>query len=120
MPPTFPRLRTNAIAQYPATQRVAFRNQVVRFIDGTDQRYRDSNRARRRWEIRLDQLDEGEITAVEQFFLSQQGRFATFTFSDPWDEQVYSSCSFENDELSVISLAELKGQTSFIVVENLG
>jgi len=118
MPGTFPKLRTNAVAQYPASRRVQFQNQVLRFVDGTAQRYRDSSGPLRQWEIRLDQLNEGEMAAIEQFLADNQGCFGSFSFADPWDGQVYEACSFGNDALGLISEAEMNGRTSFTVKQN--
>ena len=56
--PTFPQLKTSAVAQYPATRACQFQNQALRFVDGAEQRYRDSAGPIHRWEIRLDALDE--------------------------------------------------------------
>jgi hypothetical protein len=38
---TFPKLKTNAVAQYPASKTARYQNQALRFLDGTEQRYRD-------------------------------------------------------------------------------
>lgn len=116
----FPTLRTNAVAQYPATKSLHVQNQVLRFLDGAAQRYRDSSGPLRQWEIRLDQLDEGEMAAIEQFFTDNQGRFGSFTFTDPWDGQAHPDCSFASDELGLVSLAEMKSRTAFKVIENRG
>src|ERR1035437_2745866 len=89
---TFPKLKTNAIAQYPVARREQFQNQTVRFVDGSEQRYRDSAGARLEWEIQLGQLDEGELAAIEEFFLARQGAFGSFCFTDPWDGHVYDDC----------------------------
>ena len=97
---TFPQLKTGAVAQYPIVRHEQFRNQTVRFVDGTDQRYRDAGTARQRWDIRWSGLDESELAAIEEFFLANQGAFGTFAFTDPWDGQVYEDCSLELDELA--------------------
>lgn len=118
MASSFPKLRTNAIAQYPATKTLHAQNQALRFVDGSDQRYRDYGTVLHEWEVQLDQLNEGEMAAVEHFFAEQQGRFGAFSFTDPWDGQVYGNCSFSSDELILLSLAEMRGRSSFRVVEN--
>lgn len=118
MPGTFPKLRTDAVAQYPATRVIRFQNRVLTFIDGTAQRYRESATALRQWEIRLDQLDEAEITALEQFFTDQQGAFGTFAFTDPWDDQVYPNCSFAAGDLGLTSFGEAQGRLALVVKEN--
>ena len=115
---TFPRLKTGAVAQYPATQSLRFQNQTVRFVDGTEQRYRDSASPLHRWEIRLDQLDDGELAAVEQFLRDVQGAFGNFAFNDPWDGHEYSNCSLDGDSLDMTALAEMNSRTAIAVVEN--
>lgn len=118
MPGTFPRLKTNAIAQYPAVRTLRFQNQVLRFVDGSAQRYRDSGAPLRQWEIRLDRLDEGEMAAIGQFFSENQGEFGSFTFTDPWDGQAYTNCSFSGANLGVTAIAEMHGRTSLAVRQN--
>ena len=116
---TFPKLKTNAIAQYPVARREQFQNQTVRFVDGSEQRYRDSAGARLEWEIQLSQLDEGELAAIEEFFLARQGAFGSFTFTDPWDGQVYDNCSVAGDGLALVTEAEMRGSTRLTVVRNI-
>jgi uncharacterized protein DUF2460 len=116
--PTFPTLKTGAVAQYPATRSLAFQNESLRFVDGTEQRYRDSAGPLHRWEILLDRLDDGEVAAIEEFFLAAQGSFEDFSFADPWDDHLYSHCSLEADGLEVMAMLEMWGITSLSVVEN--
>ena len=115
---TFPILKTAAVAQYPASKSTLFRNQTLRFIDGTEQRYRGSASPLRRWKITLKQLDEGEVGAMEEFFTSNSGRFGTFAFTDPWDGTVYPTCSLESDDLDVTMAAEMNGSLELTIVEN--
>src|SRR5215471_4016656 len=115
---TFPKLKTNAIAQYPLARREQFQNQIVRFLDGRDQRYRDSAGVRLEWDIQLTQLDEGELAAIEEFFLASQGAFGSFSFTDPWDGQVHDNCSLTADGLRLTTVEEMRGSTRFTVVRN--
>ncbi len=117
---TFPKLKTSAVAQYPATKALRFQNQTLRFVDGVEQRYRDSAGPLHGWEIRLEELDEGEMAEVEQFFLENQGQFGSFAFTDPWDGRGYANCSLASDELALRAVAEMRGTTSLIVRENRG
>ena len=117
---TFPVLKTKAVAQYPAGKAIGFQNQVVRFVDGVEQRYRDSSGPLHRWVIALNELDEGEMAALEIFFAANQGRFSSFAFTDPWDGTQYPDCSLLADELDVISAGEMRGKTSLTVMENRG
>jgi len=117
---TFPTLKTNAVAQYPASRVLRYQNQTMRFVDGTEQRYRDSAGPLHRWEIRLNQLDEGEMDALETFFATNEGAFASFAFTDPWDGTVYANCSLQSDGLDLTTVAEMSGATSLAVMENRG
>ena len=114
----FPQLKTQAVAQYPATRTVQFQNQVLRFLDGHEQRYRDAAGPLHRWVIRLDELDEGELAQIDVFFLNNQGRFGTFIFVDPWDGTSYASCSVATDELKLLTTEPMRGQASLTIVEN--
>jgi hypothetical protein len=95
-----------------------YQNQALRFVDGTEQRYRDSERPLRRWEIRLSQLDEGEMAVLEEFFTANQGAYGSFTFTDPFDGATYPDCSLEADALGLAAVADMRGTTSLTVVEN--
>jgi hypothetical protein len=115
---TFPVLKTNAVAQYPAKKSVRFVNQALRFLDGTEQRYRDSAGPLHRWEIALDQLDEGEVAALDAFFSANEGAFAYFAFTDPWDGTTYPNCSLATDDLDLSSVEEMSSMLSLTIVEN--
>jgi len=114
----FPNLKTHAVAQYPATKAVEFQNQVLRFVDGREQCYRDSAGPLPRWTIQLEALDETEMAALEEFFRSNQGRFGSFDFTDPWDGQKYSNCSFQADDLETVAAAEMRGRMSLTILQN--
>lgn len=117
---SFPTLKTSAVAQYPATKAIKFQNQVVRFVDGSEQRYRDCAGPLHQWVIRLSELDETEMTTLEQFLESNQGSFGSFSFTDPWNNQTYSNCSCADDAMNLTSVEEMRGQTSITVKENRG
>jgi hypothetical protein len=113
----FPKLKTGAVAQYPITRERRLESQFLRFVDGTQQRYRDSGGAKLRWAIRLDLLDEGELASVEEFLTEQQGSYALFTFTDPLDGHEYENCRMEGDEAVLISAGEMQGSTMLTVTQ---
>jgi|ERR1051326_173700 Conserved hypothetical protein 2217 (DUF2460) len=117
---SFPILKTQAVAQFPATKSMQFRNQVLRFVAGDEQRYRDSAGPLHRWIIRLDLLDESEMAALDAFFVANQGQFANFEFTDPWNGQRYANCSLQSDEIQLVFTGEFRGSASMTVVENGG
>jgi hypothetical protein len=116
----FPRLKTNAAMQYPATRTFRLRNQAVRFVDGTEQRYRDSAGALRQWEIQLSELDGTEMAALERFFEQEQGALGSFIFTDPWDGTEHPNCSLRSDSMELVMEGEMRGATSLAVIENRG
>lgn len=116
----FPKLKTGAVAQYPAARNFEYRHQMLRFVDGNEQRYRDSAGPLRRWTIRLDYLDATEASAIEDFFITNQGRFAKFTFVDPWDGASYANCSIAADDYSAVTQDDFRSLTSIVIEENRG
>ena len=117
---TFPTLKTGAVAQYPASRVFRFQQQILHFIDGTDQRYRDCAGPLYTWVISLNNLDEAEMAALEAFFVENQGAFGSFTFTDPWTGQAYQNCSLSSDEMDMAALGEMRGKTSLTVIQNGG
>jgi hypothetical protein len=114
---TFPTLKTGAVAQYPAQRRLQFQNQALRFVDGSEQRYQDSASALHQWVIQLSLLDEGEMAAIENFFLANQGRSLSFAFTDPWDGAAYPTCQLGSDSAALTSIDTMKGKTTLTIVE---
>jgi hypothetical protein len=115
---TFPRLKTGAIAQYPAGRSAAYATDVFRFLDGSQQTYRQRGGAAKRWVIELSLLDDTELAEISDFFQSQQGRFGTFSFEDPWDGTVHPNCSFADDELLMQLADEARGALRIVIEEN--
>src|SRR5690349_24531349 len=115
----FPRLKTGAITQYPADRSTGYRTHVVSFVDGREQRFGDYCKSLKVWTIRLSLLDKQEVNLLTEFFRNRNGAAGAFSFTDPWDGQVYPNCSFCSDEMPV----DLKGYTdhniTVIIRENL-
>lgn len=99
---TFPVLSSGAIAQYPASVEFGQSVQVLRFLDGSDQRFLNQGRQYRRWQIRLDLLNDSEMNQLETFFLAQSGEYSLFNFLDPFSSRNVPNCrlgtaGIEND-----------------------
>lgn len=114
----FPRLKTGAIAQYPAQKTTVFSTRVMRFVDGSEQRYREYSSALRRWTIQLDLLDESEMEQLDSFFLAQQGAYGVFSFVDPWEGLEYPNCSLEDADVALKYLREGRGQATLRIKQN--
>lgn len=115
---TFPTLKTGAVAQYPAERSVRFATVVHRFVDGSEQRFGLMSSALRRWVIRLDELDEAELFALEEFLVEQNGAAGVFEFTDPWDGTAYPECRLEGDDIELVFESIGRGHTELIVREN--
>lgn len=116
--PNFPTLKTGAVAQYPSGRTRQFSTNVLRFLDGAEQRFRGYGVPLRRWTIRLELLDEAELAVVGTFFEAQGGCAGIFSFADPWDGTVYPNCSFGSDVLGLEFGAQSRGKTSVTIQEN--
>jgi hypothetical protein len=114
----FPTLKTGAVQQYPAQKSIQFATEIVRFLDGSEQRFRSYESALRRWVIRLELLDEIELHALREFFRNLEGSSGSFSFTDPWDGASHANCSFELDELTEELSDEGRGSTALTVSEN--
>jgi hypothetical protein len=118
--PTFPLLSSGAVTQYPAVVASGQGVQVIRFLDGSDQRYLTQGKMLRRWQIRLDLLDETEIAQIETFFMAQQGDFSTFVFSDPISGSLVPNCRLAAPGLVSAYVGVDVSAVSLVVVETNG
>lgn len=114
----FPTLKTGAAIQYPSRREIRCKAAVLRFVDGAEQRIPESGITRRRWLIPLNRLDSAELEAVEQLFVSAQGRSGSFAFTDPYDGTEYPDCSFEQDEFVFRQKDEGRGEAVLSLREN--
>ncbi len=115
---SFPTLKTGAVAQYPAQRTLNFSTQILRFVDGSEQRFADFGTPLHQWTIQLSRLDEQEMHALQEFCREMAGQAGTFSFTDPWDGTVYPSCSLGRDEFNETFVRELQGAAVLVVREN--
>lgn len=116
----FPVLSTDAVTQYPTGLTSRQSAQVIRFLDGSDQRYLMQKGILRQWEIRLDLLNETEIQQLEAFFTDVDGDYAMFTFPDPFSGSMVPFCRLASPELVSEYLAVENSTTAFWVIETYG
>jgi phage-related protein len=111
----FPTLKTGAVAQYPLGYGARFSTQAVRFMDGSQQRFRLMGNPLRQWSIKLDQLDDEELSAVIAF-VEQQGS-ATFAFTDPVTGTVSATCAIAGEQFDAVMTGEMSGQAMIEIEE---
>ena len=117
---TFPLLSSGAVTQYPAAFVSGQSVQVIRFLDGAEQRYLTQGRALRSWQIRLELLNENETAQVETFFVAQQGDSSIFVFPDPVSGSLVPNCRLAAPHLVSEYVGPDVGSLSLIVVETNG
>lgn len=113
----FPKLKTGAAAQYPADRMLSGATEVHRFLDSSEQRYRDRPPGGRSWKIRLTLLDDAEIGALREFFVRQRGRAGLFEFEDPWSGAVVPNCRFASDAWLFRASGEFRNESEIEIVE---
>ncbi|HLH01675.1 MAG TPA: hypothetical protein VKX25_02815 [Bryobacteraceae bacterium] len=116
----FPLLKTGSVTQYPLQAMTGQASQVIRFLDGTDQRYMTHARPLRAWQIHLDLLDEDEISSLEAFFRGQLGGYSTFDFPDPISGSSVPFCRLGDDTLVTEYLETDNAASSFWIIETYG
>ncbi len=109
---TFPRLRTEAVTQYPFERTHRYSTEVLRFVDGSEQRFRQRGRPIQEWTVELQLLDEGEMHQLREFWVAMAGKAGIFTFHDPWDDTDYPNCQFASDAAAFHLDAEMRGMTT--------
>jgi hypothetical protein len=116
----FPILSSGAVTQYGSPLGLSWPVQVIRFLDGTDQRFLSRGRALRRWLIDLRLLNESEIASVEAFFSSMGGEYSMFNFPDPISGISVLNCRIGAPELISQYQDVDTGAISLWVVETNG
>jgi len=117
---SFPLLSSGAVSQYP-TERYSSRSVgVIRFLDGSDQRFLRTGRRLRRWRVDLSLLTDLEIAALQTFFSTQKGMYSSFTFTDPASNTQVSNCRIANSEMIAEHVNGNANSTSFWIMETNG
>ena len=111
----FPALKTGAVAQFPLGRSVRYSTQAVRFMDGSQQKFRLNGYGLRRWTVKLDQLDETELSALIDF-VDAQGS-ATFSFTDPTTGSAVANCVIGGEQFDATLTGEMIGQASIVIEE---
>ena len=106
---TFPTLlKTRAVAQYPLSRTASLSTQAVRFLDGSRQTYQIGGAGLRSWVIKLDLLDETEVSAVIAF--AEQIGTGTFSFTNPVTGETAAKCVLAGEQLETSLVDELRGK----------
>jgi hypothetical protein len=117
---TFPTLSSGAVAQYPLPVSYTSPVEIIRFIDGADQRFVARGQTLRSWHVQLSFLNEDEVHQIEEFFESLEGQYSLFSFFDPYSGLSVPNCVMGQSSLITDYLATDLTSASFWVVETNG
>jgi phage-related protein len=112
---TFPVLKTGVVAQYPLERGVRFSTESVRFLDGSQQRFKLFNGGLRRWVVRLDLLDEQELGALIDFVEATGD--TPFAFTDPVAGTTATNCIIGGERFDANMTGEMTGQATIVIEE---
>jgi len=90
----FPQLATGASALYPVMRKSVTRTVMNALGDGSTVAFGDPDARMREWELRASGLTLNEWTAIDTLFQAVTGRFAGFTFLDPFGNLLLRSEEF--------------------------
>ncbi len=113
-----PLLKTGAAAQYPLSRSLQCSTQLLRFVDGTEQRFRDFPTPLRRWTMGLAMLDEEEMGRLEDFVLTEQGASGAFSYTDPEDGAAYADSSLDGESIELEYDEPGRVGTTIVIREN--
>ncbi len=116
----FPALSTGSVTQYPLEIKTGQESQLIRFLDGSDQRYSVRARTLRQWRIPLTLLNENETQALEMFFADQLGSYSVFSFPDPYSGTLVPNCRFGEDAFQSDYVGVDDGSGTVWIVETNG
>ena len=90
----FPQMATGAMGQYPLNARRIQRTIINDCPDGRRIKLADPGGASVRWQLDFQELTDGELSSIQQFFQSTEGRLNGFSLLDPtgnliaWSEKL--------------------------------
>ncbi|MGB9604885.1 MAG: DUF2460 domain-containing protein [Bryobacteraceae bacterium] len=99
-------------------RRVEYRNEVLRFLDGSEQRYRQARGPLKQWVLNFGAIEDEEARRLVNFFEGQQGRVGSFAFEDPWEKTTNPNCSLVNDEVRLELENEGRARVRVVIREN--
>lgn len=73
--------------------------------------------AQRSWELRWPSATEDEVADLIAFFVSQNGRLGSFSFTDPDTSITYTGCRFDSDDLDVQYLEPQRCSVAFSITK---
>ena len=96
-----PKLKTGSAMQYPSTRGLGRRVRILRFVDGTEQRFPLDGKAHGQWRMSFRQLDDTERRELERFVEESAASGSVISIVDPWDGRRHDQCRLEGDKADI-------------------
>lgn len=113
--PNLPSLQSGSTVQYPFVTSLRYSTGIIRFVDGSEQRFSQTGDAQRTWTVALRDLNPSETEAVAAFVESSDNQ--AFTFHDPVTGEVHSQCRLFVEPVAVEYADEQRAHLSLTIVE---
>jgi hypothetical protein len=113
--PNLPSLQSGSTVQYPFVTSLRYSTGIIRFVDGSEQRFSHTRGVHRTWTVGLRDLNPSEIEAVAAFATSSDKQ--AFTFYDPVTGEVHSQCTLLAQPVTVEHADEQRAHLSLTIVE---
>ena len=69
------------------------------------------------WELNFPTIQDADVAILEQFFKSNNGRWRTFSFTDPDDASVHTKCRFAGDTFEVKYVGPAHNSVTLVIEE---
>ncbi|MBL8179952.1 MAG: hypothetical protein JNK48_35055 [Bryobacterales bacterium] len=93
--------QTNSPAEYPLHATKRFHNSSIRFLDGTEQRFRARHQPSMIWQLQYRNQNPGEMAAWMPFLDGALGSQSVFDFIDPVGMTVHSGSRMAANDVEV-------------------
>jgi hypothetical protein len=122
---TFPLTSTGATTQRPFTQVVQYRTTKNEMPAGMRYAYAwygagltgFPTRGLMRWKLEFPSISDTDMANLEAFYVAMNGRWQTFSFTDPDSGTVYTKVRFDQDSFTYTYLAKNQASTTIMLAE---
>jgi hypothetical protein len=74
----------------------------------------------RTWKLSYPLLSDADVATLENFFRGCQGRYLSFSFTDPVDSTTYTHVRFNQDDLQIKYLTKNQSTTEVTLLQTFG
>jgi len=117
--PNLPSLQTGSTVQYPFVTSLKYSTEIIRFVDGSEQRFSQSGNVHRAWNVEFRDLTPSETEAIAAFVEDSTSTNQEFAFHDPVTGEVHSHCRLAAERVPVQHAGE-KRSNLWLTIKEVG